>query len=770
MQGNDSQEIFSLLLRIVKRRKWLILASLLALMTPIVIYNEITPPVYEASTMLVFEEFSNPVDNFDYEVSKEVFFNNQIEEIKSYSFNKDILLSLPKDVVQRLGMPEEGSTLFDTTEYRVLKIQKALSATPIKGSNIVRIGYQSKDKELCKFIANAAADALKNRNAELKREGVGGVRRYIEEQVQQYKSQLDESEMALREFKEANNITSVDQEGEELQRRLTEAEISYNSVRTQRGALEKRLSGLNEQLASQKEDLVPAITDIGSPWAQRLRERLIDLNTQYMELKAQGYPDDHPKMRDLSSNINKVKTELKEKALKIAQGEVGANPITQIEKLIEETISLQIELESLKAQERELNSFIQGYQTQLGTLPTKEFTLAKLNRDRDVSRKIYLMLLERLEEAKISEADQNQNIRIIDRAQIPKEPISPQKKLNLAVGILLGLMVGGALAFFLEMRNTTVDTPEDVERIAKVSVIGTIPNINTFSKGKFKQNTLFQNERDQKNERIYRALISNLEPNTVIAESYRMLRSNLQFLGVGKQYKTVLATSLGPGDGKTTTLSNLAISFAAFGHKTLLIDADLRIPQIHNFFGMERERGVTDLLQSLNELDEFVANPVHRHESSSNGSTGNSIDALKRKNQQTQEEKLFDLQALFQDANRTTGIKNLNFMPSGKKMDYPKEFVSTGPMPIILQKFQHRFNVILVDSAPLLLVDDTLMMSSIVDAVILVVHPNKYDHEMLLKAKKMLEQANANLIGLVFNNLEVQGQYKKYYSEYAERV
>jgi tyrosine-protein kinase Etk/Wzc len=762
----QSKEVFTLIFQVVRNRKWLILGCLLGTLLPIVIYNEITPPVYEANTMLVFEEFTNPVDNFDYEVSKEVFFNNQVEEIKSYSFSKELLNQLDETVQERLGSPEPDSEIKDILEYRLLKLQKGLSANLLKGSNIIKISFQSKDPELCQIIANKAAEVLKMRNAALKKQGVGGVRVYIEAQVEQYKAQLDAAEEALRKFKSANNITSLDQEAGELQRRLTEAEVTYNSVRTQRGALEQKLNSLKAQLAEQKKDLVPAITDIGSPWAQRLRERLIELNNQYMELKAQGYPDDHPKMRDLTTKISEVKAELKEKALKIAAGEIGANPIQQIERLVEETVTLQIDLESLKARENELRSIVQRYQNQLGTLPDKEYTLAKLTRDRDVSRKIYLMLLERLEEAKISEADQSETIRIIDHAQLPKEPISPQKKLNLAVGILLGLMFGVALAFFLEMRHQTLDTPEDVESVSDVSVIGTIPNINTFAKGKLKQSGIFHSKEEEKNERIYRALITSLEPNTVIAESYRMLRSNLQFLGAGKQYKTIMATSLGPGDGKTTTLSNLAISFASFGQKTLLIDADLRIPQIHNFFGTKREDGVTDLLKALNELDEFVANTPQ----TKSQSNGDELSKLKQKEKPRLDEKLAELQELFQKSVRDTGIKNLHFMPSGTKMDLPMEFVSIGPLPNIFQKYQHKYNLILIDSAPLLLVDDTLMMSSYVDAVILVVHPNKYDPEMLLKAQKMLKQANANLIGLVFNNLEVQGQYKKYYAEYAERI
>ena len=771
MQSKETQIIFSTFSRIFKRRKWIILVSLLLILVPIIVYNEMASPVYESNTMLVFEEFSNSVDSYEYDTSKEVFFNNRLEELKSLSFSEDILKALPPEDVERFSLPETPDAGFDKTGYLATKIQKNLTTYTIKGSNIIRIGFKNTDKLLCKATANTAAEVLKERSYKTKKEGVGGELTFLHHQLEKYKTALGQAEDNLKEFKKANQLTSIDREAEEILRRVTEAEVSLNEVRTSRSSAEEKLIGLKRELAKQKSGLVPSITDIGNPWAEKLRERLVELNSQYLNLKAQGYPADHPKMRDITKNISKVQTELKEKALALIQNETTSNPLAQIEKIVDETINLQIEIESLRAQEKELASIVKNYQERHGSLPEKEFTLAKLTRDKNVNERIYLMLLERQEQAKISIAKQSQNIRVIDKAHLPKEPISPRKKLNLAIGILLGSLLGIAIAFVVEVKNATVDTPEDLERITQTPVIGTIPNINIFSKGKFKNANIFHKDDNQKNERIYRALISSLEPNTVVSEAYRMLRSNLQFMGVGKKYKTVLATSLGPGDGKTTTLANLAIAFAAFGNKTLLIDSDLRIPQIHNFFGTPRERGVTDLLGALNDLDEFVANPVTSEKKpSENGIANNSPENSPLKNPKNQDMKLANLQALFQDANRQTGIKNLSFMPSGTKMEYPNEIVSTGPMPIVLQKFQNRYNVILVDSAPLLLVDDTLMLASIVDAVILVIHPNKYDQEMLIKAKKMLENANANLVGLVFNNFEVQGHYKKYYAEYSEKV
>ena len=764
MQGNETQEIFNIFNRIFKTKKWLIAVSIVAVMIPIAIYNEITDPVFEASTMLVFENFNNPLDSYDLDITKEVFFNNQIEEIRSFSFNQDIMKKLPENILSLIPISEEKMAKpgFNKTEYLAGKLQKNISAFPVRGSNIVRITFQANDKEVCRVVANTAADVLKERNMENKQSGISSVKSHIEEQLAVYKGRLDDAENELRDFKEANRVTSVDREAEELLRRLTEAEVNHNTVKSEISSARNRLGSLKKKLEASKAGLVPSITDVGSSQAQKLRERLIQLKLQFRDLEQKGYAKDHPKMVQIQGDMDKIKQELTATAMEIIKGENASNPLLQLENDVSETVSLEIEIEALKARERELRSVIASYNRQLGTLPDKEFTLARLQRDTQVNRDIYLMLQQRLEEAKISKAEQTQNIRIIDKAQLPKEAISPRKKLNLAIGVLLGVLLGIAVAFMLEIKNSTLDSPETIEQVTHWPIIGTIPNINEFSKGKFKSAATKQDNQ----ERIYRALISSLEPNTVIAEAYRMLRSNLQFLGVGKQYKTVLATSLGPGDGKTTTLTNLAVAFAAFGHKTMIVDSDLRIPQIHNFFGTEREKGVTDLLGALNDLDEIIANPGSQYQ---NGSAS-TMERLKAKEMPDQVTKLAALQTLFREANRDTGIKNLGFMPSGTKLEYPKEFVSTGPMPIILQKFQNKYNIILIDSAPLLLVDDTLMLASIVDAVVLVVHPNKYDTEMLLKAKKMLENANANVLGVVFNNLEVQGHYKKYYSEYSEKV
>lgn len=804
MQTTDSQELFEVFQKIFRRKKWFILLFVVAILIPVFIYNETASPVYEASTMLVFEEFANPVEGYDYNVSREVFFSNQLVEIKSYSFALDIIQSLPGEIVDKFNLPDSDSEekSVNTLDYLVSKVQTNITAFPVKESNIIEISFQYAKPDVCQAVANAAAAVLQKRNYEVKREGVGGVRKFIEGQLSRYKVQLDTSETLLKDFKEKNNITSVDREAEEVMRRLTEAEVLYNSVKTEIGSAQNRLKALREKLANQKTDLVPSITDIGSSWAQKLRQKLVELNLQYMNLKVQGYPEDHPKMADLKENISRIQKDLTDKASEIAQNnESSLDPLVQMEKFVNESIALQIELESQKAREKALKSIMESYNAQLGTLPDKEFELAKHTRERDVNRKIYTTLLEKLEEAKIVEAEQINPIRVIDKAQLPAEPISPRKRLNLAIGFLLGLTLSVLIAFIIEVKNDKIISADEVEKLTQWPVIAMIPKMGAFSKGKFKKTNYGNNSNGNVNERTYRALFSSLEPNTAIAEAYRMLRTNLQFSGLGREYKSLLVTSLAPGDGKTTTITNLAITFAAFGDRTLIMDSDLRIPVMHKFFGLEREMGITDLLEALSELDEKIAQPKPKEPEVAKTSRRRGRKNSKAKEisldesnhagepketgggeaseqpgitnpsgnglpQPSEGKKFTDIREIFEEAIKGTGIPNLSFVSSGRKLPHPEGMISTRPMPLILQRFNNRFNTILVDSAPLLLVNDTLMLAGIVDAVLIVVDVDKYDKELLLNAKKVLSNSKAQVVGVVLNNFEVQGSYKTYYSNY----
>lgn len=834
MQSYDRQEILAVFSNVLNRRKWLIVATIVVLLIPIVYYNETATPMYQSNTTVVFEEFRGNVSTIELNVSRELFFSNQLVEIKSFSFAEDIYQQLPSEHRDLFQFPDSTQYQFSRKGLIVSQIQGGIAALPVKTSGIIKIIYRSHSPILCREVANLAAEVLGNRYTENKQSGVGDRREFISNQLQRYKTLLDSSEERLKIFKSATQITSINRHSEDVMRRLTEAELQMDRLNTQIQTIREDLKTVDIKLTEQQTDIVPEAQNLGTDWAQVLRKKQIDLSVQFQDLKMQGYPDDHPKMVDLQKEISTVRTELSKKVKELAETQNALDPILQLQKFVQQKLDMQLQLESLQAQKNSVQSNIDRYSSDLRALPDKEFSLARLIRERDLNEKIYTQLLERHEQAKIAFVEETKSVRIIDKAYVPFTPISPVKSVNLVVGVLLGTILGLMTAFLLEFKNNTIRSHTEIERITGWPIIATIPGMDKFSKGKFKSGNAAK-ATDQ--ERTYRALISSLEPHTVIAESYRMLRTNLQFAGIGREHRTILVTSLNPGDGKTTTLTNLAVTFAGFGNKTLVIDSDLRIPRGHTIYGVSKEMGVTDLLVALNDLDNILARPKmdnHSAETEAPIANGNgkpaaeaeddstalariSVDDISdptfdagtdgpsmqrsrkqgrivgqvaddaredeqedkdsqaeavenEEHQETQSpregDRLLPIRELFRRVIKPTNIKNLDFISSGKKLTDPSQFLSIKSMPIILQKFGNMYNNVLIDSGPLLLVDETLMLSGIVDAVVVVLNPDRCNPNVLAQAKKMLDSANANVLGVVLNNCEVNKQYSQYYNYY----
>lgn len=769
IQNQESYQILTILRKIIRRRKFLVTICLIGALAPIIAYNRMATPTYEASTVLVFEEFQGPLETYSYDSSREIYLFNRMEEIKSYAFAEDIASALSPDLYQRLAQKKAETNDQDDFGFVAAKIQKGMKAYPVRNSNIIRINVQLNDPLMCQSIANIAAQVFKDRNFKIRKEGASGVRVHIEDQLATFDAQLTESEEALKDYKLEHRITSVDKESKEFLTRITEAEVMLNKVIASRGSLEERLDVINKKLSEHKRDLVPSITNISTPWAQKLKDRLVTLQEQYTDLRIKSYSSDHPKMLQLNNEIEQIKKQLKGEALKLAQQDNLIDPLAQIEKYVDEAFKLQVELETLKAQESALRGIISKYNDELASLPDKEFQLARLMRDRDVNQKIYMMLLEKREEARIAEAEKIANIRIIDQAQLPRVPISPRKSLNLAIGFMLGLVIGFGTAFILEAKQMSVESSEELEQLTDWPVLATVPKINGKTNGKSKSS------KDSGNGPILtpvmkRAQVFSTDPYCNAAEAYRMLRTNLQFNELGNNYKTLLITSIGPGDGKSTTVANLAAALANLGQDVLVLDADLRKPSQHSLFGLDPQPGLGDLLVELDGRDFDVSISEEEKKILDNViRQGNRADLLEHivnfGLEENFDEFISNLKFITRTSNefiRDTEIKNLKVLATGSKLQNPSEAITSKTMRLLLFDLKEHFNFILIDSAPLLLVPDTMILSAIADGVVLVVDSKKHNDKMVLRAKNVLENADAKVLGTVLNNEEFDEVYSRY--------
>ncbi|NIR48996.1 AAA family ATPase [candidate division KSB1 bacterium] len=774
MQNNESQQIFVQLSKILKRRKWILIICVMGILGPIIYFNETATPVYEASTMVVFEEFVGGLSSFDYDASREILIFNRVEEIKSLAFAEDVTNSLDENILQRIKLPDQRPPDFDFKTYVSEKIEKNIAAMPVSKSNIVRISVQWPDPHLAKSLANAAAQSFLERNYRIRQEGVSNVRHFIQDQLDRVGQELNAAEQALKNFKEENRITSFNRESEEILRRLTEAEVLYNQVKGNRGSTEKRLETIQVKIAEQKKDFVPLITDVGSPWTDKLKQKLVSLQSEKADLRVQGYAEDHPKIVQLNREIEETKKTLTNEAMRQVQSGNFSDPQVQLANYVNESFTLQVELEAYKAQEAALKNIVNQYEKKLATLPAKEYNLIKLTRERDAKSNTYMNLLERLQDAKISEAEKTSSLRIIDHARLPEKPIKPRKKLNVTIGLILGTMLGLGIAFVLETFSSSLDSTEELENLTQWPVLASIPRIDKTS---FNGKSSNLNGRSPKESFVGRGIIARLNPKSGAAESYRMLRTNLQFHGVGQNFKTLLFTSIGPEEGKSTTISNVAIALANLGKRVLLVDADMRKPVLHSLFGLDREPGLSELLvnhsamdQELSITDEqrsLLGNVVSQEgmgdlvENFSDfvldDQIVSKINSLKGKNN-------FNiLNSALIEAVQVSEIENLKILSSGKQLKNPSETVASFSMKALVEEIKTKFDIVMFDSAPVLLVPETMILSAMVDGVVFVVDSKKFNEELLLKAKSLIKKANANVVGTVLNNVDLNGIYKSNY-------
>jgi len=517
-------------------------------------------------------------------------------------------------------------------------------------------------------------------------------------------SQVKQAEESLANYTNSHNIFST--EGKETLTTDKLARLHEQVLRAETDRIVKQ--SLYEEVRAGRVDRLPeAFTD---PATTELKAKLKQLATEKAQLELK-YGPENPRMKALNEQIETLQAQLS-----TSRGDLKEKLEADYERAVREENSLKAALEKAKSEAAEQNRAV------------IEFSLLK--QDVETAKALYNEFLQKQNQAQIQVAEQSNTIRVIEPAQVPVVPTGPNRLRAIMIGMMLSLVAGIGLAFALDYLDNTVKTVEDVARYAQLPALGIIPALSAAPSRRLSggsRKSLSAAGGNATNLSSPRGALVALENRSSAAEAYRVLRTSVLLSTAGSPPKTILVTSGQPGEGKTTTTVNTAISLAQLGASVLIIDCDLRKPSAHKILGVDHSRGLSTYLSRNVELDSVI---------------------------------------------QKLQIPNLSVIPCGPIPPNPAELISSERMKRMIEKLLERYDHILIDSPPLINVTDPVILSTMVDGVILVVHGGKSTRDVVRRARQELTTVGAKIFGVVLNNVDLRREgyddyyYYRYYSDY----
>jgi capsular exopolysaccharide synthesis family protein len=721
-------------LRIAYRGRWIILISLVAVFAITVYITFTSPNIYQASTTVLVESsgsMERQIFGADYMLGGggTTLIPNQTEILKSRRLAERTIRKLDQSVYRdslSVFQPDAEGNL-PSLRGMVGWLQGNMEIEHRKDTDVIEIKFSAYTPFECSYIANVIAQEFKLLNAEKSQGEVGYLRNFLDDQVTKKAEELKLAEDRLRDYYEQNKVASLDAETTQLIQRLAEAESMLETAEVELSAAQETRNSLNGQLEERRSSLGTDLGGISTPYILSLQNQLgeaVGERTKFMiavessqnasRISYEG------QIKVYDERIKALRDKLDEESKKLKASGMVKDAFEVSQELITSLLKTETEIKAQTAKIKALRDVVSDYETKLESLPEKNLELARLERQRKVQEQTYTMMLSKLEETKITQAGKSGNVSILDEAIAPVTPIKPNKRLNLMLGVLIGLGLGLGIVFVREYFDNTVKTVEEVENLG-FNLLGTIPIIEEEAAGKKSRKKWESLE--EEGQQIESRLVTHFDPKSPISESYRTLRTNLAFTRVDNPMKTILITSAGPKEGKSTTVSNLAITLAQLGSNVVLVDSDLRRPVVHAIFGMEKEDGLTDHIMGHVPYEQSLKKSL---------------------------------------------LDNLSIVTSGTLPPNPSELLGSKAMEEFIDRLKKDFDIVLFDSPPVIAVTDAAILCSKVDGAFLVISSGTTNRDAINRAKRLLENVQTQVLGAVLNGVDISGAYgsSNYYYYY----
>jgi polysaccharide biosynthesis transport protein len=582
-------------------------------------------------------------------------------------------------VIEQLALQDkwarDGRRPSREVTYQMLR--NKLDVDEVRNTDLLQISVFDSSPQLAADIANKIVSVYQDRRVQEEKEILNRAVNAMNEEVGKQQKRVEDAGIEMARIRDEEHIVDLNPEGTEdsqapVNGMVVKQETEVNEADTKVATLSSRLTQIENLKGDDLMRMLPTL-DVQDPTVQKILPNYQDTVAQEALLLNSGLAENHPKVKSVRAARQVYTHQLEQQVGIIRQGlernlKTAEGTRDELRKRLEQINAKQLQTKNLSANyARAKNAYI------------KEKTLLDGVRTRAQTQTME-MAMPRFA------------VSVKQVAEPPAYPARPRVGLNLTLGMLVGLVIGIGLAFFIEYLDTSVKTMDDVESLLGVPVLAIIPKNIT--------------------------LLHKAEGDTPDAEAYRILRTNIEFNRANPEANTISLVSGGPGEGKSTTIANLAFICAQGGYSTLIVDADLRRPVQHLLFDLSNEFGLTNYLTTDMDLDQAIL---------------------------------------------STGIENLSILPSGILPSDAVGILNSQRMSDTIAELKMRYDIVFFDSPPILGVSDASVIASEVDQTVIVVQHRRFPRAMLTRVKQAILGVGGTVLGVVLNNVDLKHDQNYYY-------
>jgi polysaccharide biosynthesis transport protein len=581
----------------------------------------------------------------------------------------------------------------------------------VSGADVLKVVYDDLDPRKAAAVVNQVMQQYMQLNVQNNQSEAVAARQFIAQELPKTAAVVEQADVALRLFKERNQVTDLAGEEKLLAQTLGSLEGEMTRVRTDLTDVSSRYGNLNGKIGMDTQQAIAAGTLSQSTSVQQSLQQLQQIQAQ-LALERTKYQDSHPVIASLTQKESALRQILQ---TRIGQT-VGTQPVPDQslnmgeikQSLIKDYVGAEVAQSGLTQKYKTLDKARASYRARLSRLPQLEQEQRTLQRRLDVAQTTYATLLKRLQEVQLAERQAIGTARLIESASPPLKPSGSTKVLTVALGGILGLLLASATASFLEMRDRSIKTVKEARDLFGYTWLGTIPYFGKPPK------------RRQTHWTVPTLPVRDM-PRSLVSAAYRMIQANLRFLSLDRTLKTLVITSSVPKEGKSTVAANLAATMAQLGRRTLLIDADLHNPSQHHIWGISNVEGLSDVVVGQITAAK-AAQPV---------------------------------------------LDNLSVLCAGSMPPNPLALLDSKRMLALIESLEDQYDCILLDAPPLVVEAEALTLGRITQGILLVTRPGVVDFESARTAKELLDQSNQPVLGMVINSAILEGDALRsnYYSD-----